>query len=104
MTTIEELQSRVEVLEQQMAKMARLVEVGGGPAVGNTFDQWLARRQQQTPTQGDTQEVRRALGIPPELPHIGAIAVQELMLAEGVDPEDRILSGEIIRVRDEARP
>ena len=103
MTRIEELQSRIEALERQMA--ARLVEVGGSPVpVGNAFDQWLARRQQQAPTQGDTQEVRRALGIPAELPRMDAVAVQELMLAEGVDPEDRILSGEIIRIRNEARP
>jgi hypothetical protein len=71
---------------------------------GNAFDEWLARRREQTAAVGGTREVRVAVGIPPNLPRIRVLALQELMLAEGVDPDDRILSREIIRIREESRP
>ena len=38
------------------------------------------------------------------LPRIGAVGVQELMLSQAVDPDDRILSREIVRMREETRP
>ena len=103
--TLEELQTRVEMLEHQIAEVVRQAGSGrSSETPGNAFDEWLERRGEQTAAVDGTRDVRVAIGIPLNLPRISAVALQELMLAEGVDPDDRILSREIIRIREESRP
>ena len=104
--TTEELQRRVESLEHEMRRLARLVEdweVLGPPPTDGTLEAWLERLRQQKKRYHDPKELRRALGIPEDLEPIGAKAVREMMLAEGVRPEECLASSEIIRIRNETR-
>lgn len=101
---IKELEQRVEGVEAEMRRLARLVEDPeemSGPPMDGTLDEWLARLRAKKGRHAPLDDLRRSLGIPTDLEPIGAKAIREMMLADGVRPEDRILSSEIIRMREE---
>ncbi len=106
-TSVEDLERRMAAMEQEMKRLARLVEdpeAVDRPPTDGTFNEWLARLQEKKMARISDAELRQALGIPADLKPIGAKAVREMMLAEGIRPEERILSSEIIRLREETRP
>jgi len=106
-TTLEDLQRRVEAVETETQRLARLVEDPeqvDKPPTDGSLDQWLARLRAKKARRGSFEDLLRSLGLPPDLKPIGAEAVQAMMLADGVRPEDRLLSSEIIRLREETRP
>jgi len=61
----------------------------------------LARRRGDKSRLPALQEMRRAMGIPEDLEPVDPEEIQALMLAEGVDPDERIGSSEILRMREE---
>lgn len=105
-TTLEALEDRMATVERELARLARLVEDPeqvDRPPTDGSLDEWLARLRQKRMSGPSLDEMRRAMGIPPDLEPIGAVALQEMMIEAGVRPEDRLLSSEIIRLREEQR-
>jgi hypothetical protein len=100
-TTVEELRQRVEELERQVRELRSnfaLEQSGSAP------ERWHPRRVRLS----DPEEVRRLLdaaltkmGVDLAQPAIPAEEVQQMMLREGVRPEDRLLSCGIIDAREE---
>lgn len=104
-TTLENLEARLAAVEE---KLERLVGKDGGngarvQAEMSPLERFIAERRVRWSAE-EVAALRRAAGIPPDMPRIGVKALREMMLADGIEPEDRILSSEIIRMRDETRP
>ncbi len=102
---LEDLQRRMDALEAEVRDLKRNArgQVSDRTPMDGTILECHAEIRRQNASRGTLAERRRALGIPEDMPRIGAKKLQELMLAEGVRPEDRLLSSEIIRLRDEER-
>jgi hypothetical protein len=101
--TTEELERRLTALETEVA---RLQERLASPTNGQPENAWeeMARpsRESQPALTAAWKQMLKDLGIP-EMEPIGAEKLREMMLAEGIRPEDNILSSEIIRLRDLTR-
>jgi hypothetical protein len=101
--TTEELERRLAALEAEVARLRERLEP---PADGRPENAWeeMARRsrESQPALTAAWKKMLQDLGIP-ELEPIGAEKLQEMMLAEGIRPEDNILSSEIIRMRERSR-
>ncbi len=61
----------------------------------------MARLREKRKTGLSPEEMRRALGIPTNLKPVHPREIRQRMLAEGVRPEERLASSEIIRMREE---
>lgn len=101
---VERLQLRVKLLEDDMRWLARVVvgsEEDSIPHAGESIEDRLARRRGDKSRLPSLQEMRRAMGIPEDLEPMDPREVQKLMLSQGVDPEERLGSSEILRMREE---
>jgi hypothetical protein len=101
---VEALQRRVEVLERELRRLARLIaapEEDTIPHAGESIEDRLARRRGDKSRLPSLQEMRRAMGIPEDLEPMDPREVQKLMLSQGVDPGERLGSSEILRMREE---
>lgn len=99
---VEALQRRVEVLEREVRRLARLIadpEEDTVPYAGESIEERLARGRGDKSRLPSLQEMRRAMGIPEDLEPMDPREVRELMLSQGVDPEARLGSSEILRTR-----
>ncbi len=66
-TTLEDLEHRMTEIEQEMKRLARLVaDPGEKIPTDGTLDQWLARQRDQK-WKMPLDEMRRAVGISPDL-------------------------------------
>jgi anti-sigma factor RsiW len=98
--TVKELEKRLAQLEHEVARLRELVE----PPVDETPAQRGARllRQAKASQPAISAAIAKAfeeMGITGE--PIGAEKVQEMMLAEGIRPEDNEFSRGIIEMREE---
>jgi hypothetical protein len=107
-TTVEELKQRMEQLEREVTSLRSAVDMldteSPGGSAGALPDEWKPRRVRLS----DRNEVLRHLdaafatmGIDISRPALTGEEVQELMLREGVRPEDCLLSRGIIEAREE---
>ena len=102
-TTIEELEGRVRAMEGELRALKQQVvgPVSGCTPMNGSILEWYAEIRRQNAERGTIEERRRRLGIPVHMPRVGAKALRERMLAEGVRTEERLLSSEIVRLREE---
>jgi hypothetical protein len=91
--TIAELEKRVAALERDVRYLRQILEVWtpGEPLVEDA--------QAQAEAAAAWERVKEQMGIHGE--PIGAEKLQEIMLAEGIKPEENILSRGIIEMREE---
>ena len=104
-TTVEDLQRRVAAIEDEirsLKKQVRTVVADRVPMDGSILE-WYAEIRRRNRERGTIEERRRQLGIPVDMPRIGAEKAAEMMIAEGVDPDECLVSREIIRLREEKR-
>jgi hypothetical protein len=102
--TVEDLERRIEAIESEMQR--RKASQAQAPIpdcvpMDGTILEWYAAIRRQNAARGTIEERRKALGIPVDMPRVGAKKLRERMLAEGVRPEERLASSEIIRLREE---
>jgi hypothetical protein len=90
-TTMEELDKRVAALERELSNLRQMLEVWTEPM--------LETEEQQVEALAVWERVKEQMGIRGE--PIGAENLQAMMLAEGIKPEENILSRGIIEAREE---
>ena len=90
-TTIEELEKRVAALERELRDVRQILQVWTEPM--------LETEEQQAEALAVWERVKEEMGIRGE--PIGAEKLQQMMLAEGIKPEENILSRGIIDMREE---
>jgi hypothetical protein len=98
-TTLEELEKRVEALEREVAALRGKAEPPKVTRFGDNIPMIREARAQQAAISAAVAEAYAKMGItaapvPPE-------KLEEMMLADGVDPNDNAFSREIIAMRDE---
>ena len=104
-TTLEERRQRLDDVEKAVQDLRRAVDTfeGAPPPRRNAF--WDAlleqNRREKAARRPLLDRVWAEIGIPADLPTIGAEKLQEMMLAAGVRPEECIASSEILQMREE---
>lgn len=103
--TIDDLQRRLDAVEAELRDLrGRFASaVPTSPPTDGSVVQWLEaiRRENAATPQALHDAVRRALGIPGDLEPVGAKKLREMMIADGIRPEDCLTSRDIIRMREE---
>lgn len=99
-TTLEELEKRVVALEQELAKLRSETAPPPDPKPW-WWDVPMLRkaRESQPAISAAVEEAYKKMGITG--PPVGPEKLREMMLADGVDPNDNAFSREIIAMRDE---
>src|SRR5262245_19380947 len=100
--TLEELEQRVLALEAEVRALRTRLESAPAEETPAQRSERLSRGAQAGKNSEEgvsLKEVLRQLGITGK--PIGAERVQEIMVAEGVKPEDCVLSREILAMREE---
>ncbi|MBI3944304.1 MAG: hypothetical protein HY321_00115 [Armatimonadetes bacterium] len=105
MATVEELEERVEAVEAQMAELRREVARARRPHQvpwDGTIHEWLAAMSREAEARPSRrEEIFRELGIPTDLPPATAEEIREMMIADGVRPEERLAQKLLREARDE---
>ncbi len=95
----EELERRLAALEQEVRELRAIVAPPINQTAAERGAEMMRRAKLSAPAVAAAWErVAKELGIADVKP-IGAEKLQEMMLAEGVRPEENLLSSEIIRSR-----
>jgi hypothetical protein len=98
--TMEDLERRLTALEAEVVRLRERLEP---PAAGRPENAWeeMARRsrESQPALTAAWEKAMREMGIPKVEP-IGAEKVQEMMIAEGIRPEDNEFSRAITAMRE----
>jgi hypothetical protein len=101
--TTEELERRLAALEAEVARLRERLEPPPGSQPENAWEEMARRsRESQPALTAAWKKMLQDLGIP-EVEPIPAEELQQMMIDEGIRPEDNILSSEIIRMREKAR-
>ncbi|HZT80877.1 MAG TPA: hypothetical protein VFA26_11665 [Gemmataceae bacterium] len=98
-TTLEELEKRVIALEQEVAKLRGQAEPPRKPLAGDYAPMLRKAREQQAAISAAVAEAYAKMGI--TTAPVGPEKLREMMLADGVDPNDNAFSREIIAMREE---
>ncbi len=98
-TTLEELERRVVALEQEMAMLRGTAEAPRKPLAGDNIPMIREARAQQAAISAAVAKAYAEMGITG--PPVGPEKLKEMMLADGVDPNDNAASREIIAMREE---
>jgi len=101
--TLDELERRLAALEVEVARLRERFELPPGGQPENAWEEMARRSRESQPALTTAwKKMLQDLGIP-EVEPVGAEKLQEMMLAEGIRPEDNILSSEIIKMRERSR-
>lgn len=103
--TLDELHQRLDAAEREIAELRREIEEVEDATLG-PLEAWQRRRAAEVRREKEAarpalQRAFREMGIPWDLPAVGAKRLREMMLAEGVRPEECLASKEIERMREE---
>jgi hypothetical protein len=98
-TTLEELEKRVMALEQEVAVLRGKAEPPSKPLAGDHIPMLREARAQQAAISAAVAEAYAKMGITQK--PVGPEKLREMMLADGVDPNDSAASREIIAMREE---
>jgi hypothetical protein len=98
-TTLEELEKRVAALEQEAASLRGKSEPPKVVRAGDNVPLIREARAQQAAISAAAAEAFAKMGITG--PPVGHEKLMEMMLADGVDPNDNACSRELIAMRDE---
>jgi hypothetical protein len=98
--TLEQLEKRLSALELEVWNLRTRLE---NQLEGESLAERLIReaKASQPAISAGLDELREQLGIPRDFKPMSLEEMREQMIAEGVKPEDRELSREIIRMREE---
>src|SRR5262245_30459912 len=99
MATLEELERRVAALEQEVAALRGKAEPPKPARFGDNIPLIREARAQQAAISAAVAEAFAKMGITG--PPVGHEKLMEMLLADGVDPNDNAASREIIAMREE---
>jgi hypothetical protein len=98
-TTLEDLEKRVIALEQELAAMRGKEGAPSPKRFGDNIPMIRAARAQQAVINAVTAKAWGEMGITAE--PVSPERLREMMLADGVDPNDNAFTREILAMREE---